>query len=312
MVFSPLSHLNDEYNNLFQKYIQNLNGIHHLYFQNSDDDYKNCIALFNFFQKNSSIFKCVFRGQKYECQKGWRLQTTWHRTGNNPTPEKIFSCLNAFLDETSHNESTLEKLMRAQHYRDIYKIETILLDFTYDLLVALYFAFDEIVDNDGYSTVNILCLNHLSLVYPTFDMSVDSEKMSCDLIKEIHKKTNAFCGSVNKPTKVGVAGIDSYNIMQFKDKEFTLNAFKENELAIIPSSPFKNSRMKKQKGLFIYDMIQYGENSKYGKDLEEFICKLSICQAYPIVIKVHISREYKIQIQNLLTKHNINKQTLGL
>jgi hypothetical protein len=300
------------------KIVNKESSIHELYFGHSNEELDRFFKLLCHFTNTNE--RCVFRGHKNEDNgEKWKLETTWYRAKRkNPTSEELFTILNQISNqlpnEISENPNNIEMLMLAQHHREELKINTPLLDFTYDFLVALHFALDEVTTSKYYATINILSLSYLCSAYTNFLAEKNDFTSTLDLIN--HQRTKAMrcldpIGEYDY-TDIEAENVREYFNMRLKKKTFEIDAFPENELLIIPNSPKENSRMNNQKGVFIYDMLQHGDSSEYGKDLEDFIQILRTYSNDPILIKAHISKQHTGAIKTLLEQSNINKATLGL
>lgn len=317
-MISPFQKTYEYFDKYSDKIVNKGSSIHELYFGSSNEELDRFFKLLCHFTNTNE--RCVFRGHKNEDNGDkWKLETTSYRPKRkNPTSEELFNSLNQISNqlpnEISKNPNNIEMLMLAQHHREELKINTPLLDFTYDFLVALHFAFDEVKTSKYYATINILSLSYLCSAYTNFLADKNNFASMFDFIK--HQRTKAMkcldpIGEYDY-TDIDTENVREYLNMRLKKKTFEIDAFSENELLIIPNSPKENLRMNNQKGLFIYDMLQYGDSSEYGKDLEDFIQILGTYNNDPILIKAHISKQHTEAIRILLQEFNIDKATLKL
>ncbi len=317
-MISPFQKTYEYFDNYGEKIVDKESSIHELYFGHSEQELDSfCKLLLHFTNTNE---RCVFRGHKnFDNGDKWKLETTCYSSNlKNPTSLEIFDSLNQIINqlpnEISENPNNIEMLMFAQHHREELKINTPLLDFTYDFLVALHFAFEDIEKSDYHATINILSLSNLCSAYTNFLADKNNFTSTLDLINHQRTKVMKCLDPIGEYdyTDIEAENVREYPKMRLKKKTFEIDAFPENELLIIPNSPKENSRMNNQKGLFIYDMLQYGSSSEYGKDLEDFIQILGTYNNDPILIKAHISKQHIEAIKAFLEQFNINKEMLGL
>lgn len=225
-----------------------------------------------------SKMNVIFRGQR---NHRWLLQTSLSRFLGRTNDVLIEDEMHSILSTFKANLARLGKyqlgredeaywLEMAQHYG----VPTPYLDFTYSPYIALFFAFNGVISNWSYLH-GINSRAEYSIVY-----ALDVESLAYHLVNEQFGN-----GTGNDDS-------DRYEwFLSFTEPnlaEFFGNGLPPNKLQFIPYPSWKNGRMQRQMGAFIYDALDYSKLGVSG--LEEYLSNLNDPEIFGATLtKVYIS-----------------------
>jgi hypothetical protein len=258
--------------------------------------------------KDISSFGLFFRGQSnYQNNLRpsiFRQGNVYHnRKMNEKSMLREFNLLKNI--EIDNSRSIFEQLIQMQHYG----IPTRLLDWSQNLLVALYFAIQEGGQDGALFVIDPLLLNQIN--------SLDSERGMCDHInKDVIIRANLACSRElkiflrlkeikNLIENLGIfIDIQNEKLIVQGDEQKSLAWQKAIKTPIAVKPPIRNDRQFLQRGVFtLHGGIMFGDNEivkpTHIEELENFD-----------YLKIKIPCDAKINMQEELELCGINEASL--
>lgn len=225
----------------------------------------------------------VFRGQSNQI---WKLMTTLDRENyENPKGAErllisnLLREIHNFENESSIPKNNLEALSYLQHFG----APTRLLDVTHSPFIALYFAMNECREGNAV----VYCINYHKIMRNSYKLLVEfnSDKIHRDVLTEFEKRGFDIC----QPA--------IFDHIFFREEPFDF---------VATIAPFKrNRRMAAQQASFL---CQSNLNASFEQNLRGVY--LVDSEEEPVLMKIVVPNELRMEIMSKLDKMNISLRTL--